>query len=144
MNGTNYPGVFDRVRAIVVDAFVLILLMMSVSYIFSLFENVPVSTRIIAFVFIFFLYDPLFTCVFGATLGHMLIGIRVKRESDETNNILFPQVVLRFIVKAGLGEISLFTVLSNPKRKAIHDYLVGSVVVYANPSEDSNVQIEDR
>jgi uncharacterized RDD family membrane protein YckC len=144
MNGTNYPGVFDRVRAIVTDAVVLVLLMVTVSYIFSLFENVPVSMRIIAFVFIFFLYDPLFTCVFGGTLGHMLIGLRVKRESDETKNILFHRAVLRSVVKGTLGEISLFTVLNNPKRKAIHDYLVGSVVIYANQNVEENVQIEDR
>jgi uncharacterized RDD family membrane protein YckC len=132
MNETNYPGVYDRVKAIVVDAFVLILFMMMASYVFSLFENVPDIIRVIAFVFIFFLYDPIFTCTFGGTLGHMLIGIRVRRESDETKNIRFPKAVLRYIVKAVLGEISLFTVLNNPKRKAIHDYLVGSVVLYAN------------
>jgi uncharacterized RDD family membrane protein YckC len=61
--------------------------MMSISYIFSLFENVTVSAKIIAFVFIFFLFDPIFTCTFGGTLGHMLLGIRVKRESDKTKNI---------------------------------------------------------
>jgi len=29
--------------------------------------------------------------------------------------------------------ISLFTVFGNEKRKAIHDYLVGSVVIYIKP-----------
>lgn len=135
MNKVNYPGVFDRVRAIVTDAVVLLLMMMSASCIFSLFENIPIAVRIIAFVFIFILYDPLFTSTFGGTLGHMLIGLRVKQESDETKNIQFPQAVLRFSVKAGLGVISLFTVLNNSKRKAIHDYLVGSVVVYTNQNE---------
>jgi uncharacterized RDD family membrane protein YckC len=60
----------------------------------------------------------------------MMIGIRVKRESDEKKNILFPLAIIRFIVKASLGWISLLTVTGNSKRKAIHDYLIGSVVVY--------------
>ena len=127
----NYPGVFDRIKAIMADSIVIILLMFTASYIFSLFESVPDNARIIAFVFIFILYDPLFTSIFGGTIGHMLIGIRVKRESDEMKNILLPSAILRYIVKAALGWISLITVSFNPKGKAIHDYLVGSIVVYS-------------
>ncbi len=69
------------------------------SYVFSLFENVPDYARIIVFVFIFLLYDPLFTSIFGGTIGHMIIGIRVKRESNIQKNILFPLAILRFIMK---------------------------------------------
>ena len=65
----------------------------------------------------------------------MMIGIRVKRASDETKNILFPLAIIRYIVTAGLGWISLLTISGNAKRRAIHDYLVGSVVVYAKPFE---------
>jgi len=131
MTEGNYPGVFDRVKAIVIDGIVMIVFLFAFSYVFSLFENVSDLVRIVAFVFIFFLYDPLFTSIFGGTIGHMMIGIRVKREKNEQKNILFPLAILRFIVKAFLGIISLLTVLNNEKRKAIHDYLIGSIVVYA-------------
>ena len=130
MTVENYPGVFDRVKAIMTDSIVIVVFMVIASYIFSLFESVPDYSRIIAFVFIFLLYDPLFTSTFGGTIGHMILGIRVKRESNEQKNILFPLAILRYIVKAFLGVISLLTVSSNEKKKAIHDYLVGSVVVY--------------
>jgi uncharacterized RDD family membrane protein YckC len=131
MTEENYPGVFDRVKAMVTDGIVIIVFMFVASYIFSLFESVPDYARIIVFVFIFLLNDPLFTSIFGGTIGHMMIGIRVKRESNEQKNIPFPFAILRFVVKALLGIISLFTVFGNEKRKAIHDYLVGSVVIYA-------------
>ena len=131
MTENNYPGVFDRVKAIVIDGIVMIVFLFVFSYVFSLFENVSDYVRIIAFVFIFFLYDPLFTSIFGGTIGHMMIGIRVKREKNEQKNILFPLAIIRFVVKAFLGIISLLTVLNNYKRKAIHDYLIGSIVVYA-------------
>jgi uncharacterized RDD family membrane protein YckC len=65
----------------------------------------------------------------------MMLGLRVKRESDENRNILFPLAIVRYIVKASLGLVSLLTVSGNVKRKAIHDYLVGSVVVYAKKKE---------
>jgi len=134
MTEVNYPGVFDRVKAMTTDAIVIIVFMFIASYAFSPFENVPDFARIIVFVFIFLLYDPLFTSIFGGTIGHMIIGIRVKRESNEQKNILFPLAIFRFVVKTSLGMISLFTVFGNEKRKAIHDYLVGSVVIYAKSS----------
>lgn len=138
MTNEKYPGLLDRVKAIVTDAVVIILFMLAATYVFSLFENVPDNAKIIAFVFIFILYDPIFTSSFGGTLGHMMVGIRVKRENNEKKNILFPLAIVRFIVKAFLGWISLLTVTGNVKSRAIHDYLVGSVVVYANPKIDTN------
>lgn len=127
-----YPGVLDRIKAVVIDGIIIIVFMFIATSIFSLFEKVPDNARIIAFVFIFILYDPLLTSIFGGTLGHFIIGIRVKQESDETKNIIFPLALMRFIVKVCLGWISFLTVFGNPKRKAIHDYLVYSVVIYLN------------
>jgi uncharacterized RDD family membrane protein YckC len=138
MTEDNYPGVFDRIKAIMTDGIVVVVYMFVASYIFSLFESVPDNVRIIAFVFIFLLYDPIFTSLFGGTIGHMMLGIRVKRESDEQKNILFHKAILRYLVKVLLGWVSLLTVSGNKKRKAIHDFLVGSVVVYAKSEQDKN------
>lgn len=132
----NYPGVFERVKAIFADSIVMIVFIFIASYVFQLFESVPDYARIFAFVFIFLIYDPLFTSTFGGTIGHMMLGIRVKREANEQKNILFSLAILRYIVKAFLGLISLITVTSNEKKKAIHDHLVGSVVVYVKSRED--------
>ena len=76
----NYPNVLDRVKAVVADSVIIILFMLIATYLFSLFENVHENVRILAFVFIFLLYDPLFTSIFGGTIGHMMFGLRVKRE----------------------------------------------------------------
>jgi uncharacterized RDD family membrane protein YckC len=138
MTEDNYPGVFDRIKAIMTDGIVVVVYMFVASYIFSLFESVPDNARIIAFVFIFLLYDPIFTSLFGGTIGHMMLVIRVKRESDEQKNILFHKAILRYLVKVLLGWVSLLTVSGNKKRKAIHDFLVGSVVVYAKSEQDKN------
>ena len=125
-----YPGIIQRVKAIFVDSLVIVVFIAVASSVFSSFKDTPDSVRIGAFIFIFALYDPVFTSLFGATIGHMLIGIRVKRESDPTRNILFPLSIIRWGIKASLGWISLLTVTGNEKRRAIHDYATGSVVVY--------------
>ena len=51
MEEKNYPHVSDRVKAVVIDSIVLIGELVLVTYIFSLFENVPDTTKKIAFVF---------------------------------------------------------------------------------------------
>jgi uncharacterized RDD family membrane protein YckC len=135
MTTETYAGVADRVKAIVADSIVLIIFLFIVTYTFSIFEHVPDSAKIIAFIFIFILYDPIFTSVFGGTIGHFMIGIRVKREKNPLKNILFPWAIIRFFVKVLLGWISLLTVSGTKKRKAIHDYLVGSVVLYKGMDE---------
>ncbi len=127
-----YPGVFDRVKAVIVDSIILIILIVITTDIFSSFDNVPNIAKIIAFVFIFCLYDPLFTSLLGGTVGHKAIGIRVKRANNPEKNILFHIALLRYIIKGGIGWISLLTVSGNEKRLAIHDSLAGSIVIYSN------------
>jgi len=136
MNNENYPGLIERVKALVADSIMIILLMFLASYIFSTIQNVPDIYRIWAMVFIFGLYDPIFTSLFGGTIGHLIIGIRVKRESNESKNIIFPLALLRYSIKTFLGWISLITVMlkSNDKRMALHDFAAGSVVVYRKKS----------
>jgi uncharacterized RDD family membrane protein YckC len=97
--------------------------------VFSNFENRADNARIIAFLFVFGLYDPLFTSAFGGIIGAMVLGIRIKKENNHKRNIVFPLAIIRFLTKASLGWISLLTVSGNEKRKAIHDYIAGSVVV---------------
>jgi uncharacterized RDD family membrane protein YckC len=126
----SYPRLLDRVKAVFIDAIGILLLMVAVSAIFSGIEAVSDNVRIAAFIFIFWLYDPLFTSIFGGTIGHMIVGIRVKKERNEASNISFFHALFRFVFKSMLGWISLLTVTNNKKRKAIHDSIAGSVVVY--------------
>ena len=130
MTDQEYPKLFDRIKAVFVDLLVLMGLMIIATIIFSSFENVSDNIRIAAFVFMFILYDPIFTSTFGGTLGHLMTGIRVRKDSDREKNIIFPLAIIRFVIKSFLGWISLLTVTTNSKRKAIHDSVIGSVVVF--------------
>ena len=129
---TPYPGVARRVKALFTDTLVMILFMMLFTALFAQFENVADEARAVAIIFIFLLYDPLFTSLTGATIGHRLFGLRVRDEQEPTKNINFFKAIVRFLIKAFLGWISLLTVQGNSKRKAMHDLVVGSVVVFAD------------
>ena len=142
MDHENYPGLIERVKAVFADSVVIVLLMFATSYVFSAFQNVPDSYRIWMMIFIFGLYDPIFTSLFGGTIGHLIIGIKVKRENNENKNIILPLALLRYSIKALLGWISLITVMikSNNKRRAMHDYASGSVVIYRNKTNANSVR----
>ncbi len=126
----NYPGVSTRVKAVVTDSIILVIFIVGATYLFESFDNVPDFARIVAFIFIFLLYDPLLTSTLGGTIGHIIFGIRVKRETNQDKNILFPLAIIRYLVKVLLGWISLLTISGNKKGKAIHDIIVKSVVIY--------------
>jgi uncharacterized RDD family membrane protein YckC len=135
MNTMPYAGVSDRVKAVISDSIIVFLLLLITTYVFSIIEQVPDRARILAFTIIVVLYDPICTSVLGGTLGQLMQGIRVRRENKPDKNILFPLAVLRFFIKVSLGWISLFTVTGNAKGKALHDILLGTIVIYKAKKE---------
>lgn len=128
-SASHYTGVFDRIKAIMVDSVVFFALGLGATQLFEAIGDVGAGMRMVAFICIFILYDPLLTSLAGGTLGHHAIGIRVKRVDDESRKIIFPLAIIRFVLKIMLGWISLLTVSGNMKGRAIHDFVVGSVVV---------------
>ena len=120
-----------RVKTLFIDSIVIALFGVLTSMLLRDFKDIPDYYRAIPFVFIFLFYDPIFTSIFGGTLGHLTMGLRVRKAKDQSKRIILPLALLRFIVKVCLGWISLLTVTGNAKKQSIHDALVGSVVVEA-------------
>ncbi len=129
-NNLEYAGVLDRVKAVTADSLIIVLFLIIFTYLFESIGNVTDNARKMALIFIFILYDPIFVSLFGGTIGHMAIGLRVKREKNPERNIIFPLALVRFIVKALLGWVSLLSISGNEKKKAIHDIIVESIVIY--------------
>ena len=125
----TYAMLPDRVKAPVVDSVILIAGMYATSEVLALFDEVPNGVRVIAFVLLFVVYDPLFTSAFGATIGHSFSNIMVRKESNPHQNINFFSALLRFILKLLLGWLSLLTVTSHTKKRALHDFVGGSIVL---------------
>ncbi len=137
MSTYHYPAITERVRAMYTDFFVFgILLTVSTSYLSSVPEEQYHLTLSI-FLAILVLYEPLFTSIFGGTIGHLTNGIRVRSEKNEDKNLIFPLAVVRFIFKITLGWISLLSTGSNEKNKTFHDIIAQSVVIFKEKKKDS-------
>lgn len=125
----KYAKLFTRVKAAIIDSIVLIVLMYLASWVFNAIGTVPNYARITIFVVIFLIYEPILISIFGATVGHFFNDIEVKRENNESKNVIFPRAIFRFVFKFFLGWVSLLTIRNNKKGKAIHDFVGGSVVL---------------
>lgn len=124
----KYPLLTERIQSNFIDMILIVLSMFIFASILDKFENVPDWIRISLFVGIFIIYEP-FCIVFGCTAGNYLKRIRVRKYADTSKRINLFQSIVRYPVKIGLGWLSFLTINSNPKRRAIHDLISGSVMV---------------
>ena len=130
--GVIFPSLVTRVKALVIDAIVLLILFSLASILIDKFEQTPTLVRIIVFVFAFYIYEPLFVALLGGTIGHHAIGVTVKQIKQPTIKINPLQAIVRFITKYLLGWVSFLTLIGNKRKRAIHDLVSGSVVLYKN------------
>ena len=124
----KYPELKERIQSTFIDLIIIIILMYVSARILENFEPVPDWIRVTLFVTLFFLYEPIFLS-FGCTPGNYIKQIRVRRYADSSRRINFLQALVRYPIKAALGWISFLTIGSDPKKRAIHDMVAGSVML---------------
>ena len=124
----RYPTLMSRIQSIFIDGIIVILFMFLAGKILDKFETVPDWVRIVLFVGIWGVYEPLAMSL-GCTVGNYILGIRVKRYKNQTKSINILQAYLRFVVKFCLGWISFIAIHFNDDRRAIHDLVSGSVMI---------------
>lgn len=125
-----YPSLFDRTKAAMVDGVILMAALIITSDVLSSMENVPNYVKMVLMLFYFVLYEPLFLCINGGTIGHNFAGIKVKRYSNQEKNISFFAGIIRFFLKIGLGWISLITFFTSSNKRTLHDMASGSIMLY--------------
>jgi len=124
----KYPELTDRIQSALIDTIFIVIMMFVFAAILDKFENVPDWVRIAMFVGLLFVYEPLCMSI-GFTLGNYIKGIRVRKNADSTKRINIFQAIIRYPIKLILGWISFLTIGADPKRRAIHDLVSGSVMI---------------
>jgi len=124
----KYPELKDRIQSSFIDAILIIVMMFVFAAVLDKYENVPDWVRIALFAGLFIVYEPLCMTI-GCTLGNFIKGIRVRKNADTTKRINIFQAIVRYPVKVGLGWLSFLTIGADPKRRAIHDMVAGSVMI---------------
>ena len=124
----EYPNILRRYFSTFIDGLFILGMLVLWSYILDSENSTATNIRIGIILFMFFVYEPIFTSYF-CTIGQKITGIRIRKMSTG-NRISLIQAYLRTIVKIFLGIISFFTIPFTKNKRAIHDFAVGSLVVY--------------
>jgi uncharacterized RDD family membrane protein YckC len=128
----QYPSILRRYFSTFIDGLFIVGMLVLWSYILDAENSTATNIRIGIILFMFFVYEPIFTAYF-CTLGQKLTGIRIRNFSSG-NRISIIQAYLRIIVKIFLGIFSFFTIPFTRNKRAIHDFAVGSLVIYEQES----------
>lgn len=133
-----YPPVADRLKAGFADGIFVFILSFFFTYLFSLFDEVDIKVKALAFAFTFLLYEPLMVSFLGGTIGHRMFDIRVKREKRTDKNLNLFAALIRSAVKLILGMISFAFAWFDSKQQTLHDHFSGSIVVYPTKKTPAN------
>lgn len=123
----QFPSILRRYLATFVDGFLIIVAVIAISFMLSQDSEVAIKIRVGVILLMFFVYEPFCTSKLY-TIGQKMTGIRVRRIADG-KRISLPLAYIRIVFKLFLGMISFFTIPFSKERRAIHDIVVGSVVV---------------
>lgn len=90
-----------------------------------------ISDKTLIFLLTYYLYFFVMTYVFSQTLGKMIIGIKVEKNTGEKLSLtdtFFREIVGRFL-NVALLTFPFLLVAFTRKKKGLHDYIADSVVV---------------
>lgn len=95
----------------------------------------PVATQasVISYIAILLLYEPLSIALFGGTIGHLSLNLRIARARD-FGPVSFPQALLRTVVKGLIGLPVFLAVYFTSRCQAVHDLVAGTVVIPRDPA----------
>ena len=136
----SYSRFIRRVKAALVDSFVLALIMVSVVPALAGIESLPHFFRILITLLPIFLFEPVLVTLTGGSPGHHLFRIKIRNIAEDRKLSILKSII-RFIVKAFLGFISLTLILFTKKHQALHDIASGSIVVLKSPEKYNEDEI---
>jgi hypothetical protein len=124
-----FPTLVSRIKAVFVDLLILLFTFAIVSLVIDAIGGTSDFVKGFILIFMVYLYDPVLTAFTGGTIGHKLIGLKIRKYKEPEKYISFGSALLRFLIKGSLGWISFLTVTSNEHKRAIHDQLSGSITL---------------
>jgi hypothetical protein len=83
-----------------------------------------------------FILEPGLVAWSGGTIGHRAAGLRV-RQKEGGSNLGIVRAVIRFVVKAVAGFLSLAFIMTTRRYQALHDMAGKSVVIDVRPESRS-------
>ncbi len=127
----RYPRFARRLQAGLYDVLIIGFAFFVCAVVFAQFE-LQREIKIGIFAVLVLLLEPGLVSLWGSTIGHRIVGLRVVDLTTDTN-IGFFRATLRFILKILLGWLSLIFIMVTQHRHARHDLASTSSVIVSKP-----------
>ncbi|MCP4325866.1 MAG: RDD family protein [Alteromonadales bacterium] len=127
-----YARLIRRIRAVLIDSVIAIFVIYSWWMTLPLFDDYSTFIKLVYPFIIWVVLDPIMVSRAGYTPGHYVMGLMVQ-DAGAAKNIGLLRAILRSLLRSLTGWWSFIFVLTTNKHQALHDLLVGTVVVLRNP-----------
>jgi uncharacterized RDD family membrane protein YckC len=121
-----YARVWPRVKAILVDWFILVAAFLVAALVGAHVEGAG-AAAFVTWLAIWFLYDPLLVSLTGGTVGHHLLNLRVVADGTGGRPSL-PAAFVRNVAKTFFGVVSLLAMAASSRSKSLHDWIARTTV----------------
>jgi uncharacterized RDD family membrane protein YckC len=125
----TYPRLLRRLQGVFIDGIIVPLAAMGTLLALTYAGVESTWVKVICPLAVIFALEPLAVSATGGTIGHHLIGLRVRKErSDERIGIF--AAVIRLVVKTLFGLPAFFVAFLTRRRQGLHDLVARSLVVH--------------
>jgi uncharacterized RDD family membrane protein YckC len=124
-----YARIGVRIRAVTIDYLIMLGVLALVAVVGTLLHDLPGASPVVFVIGALFaiFYEPVMVWRTGGTLGHHFKNICVVSEKTGGHPGIVAALV-RSLVKAFLGTLSLLFMLSSDRQQALHDMIAGVTV----------------
>jgi len=140
----QYAGFWLRLCALVTDVIIVGVTLSILSAIFK--DELPNQTslngldELILILIVGFLYCTILNYKYGQTLGKRMAGIKTVTK-NQYKNLNYKQCVYRFLYSIIFIYFGYFFQPFNKDKQALHDKVVGSVVIVSDPEKWENTNV---
>ncbi len=140
----TYPRLLRRVRAVLIDSVIAIFVIFSWWMLLPFFEGHSVAAKLAYPLIAWLVLDPILVSRIGSTPGHYIMGL-VVQNNKTSENIGLLRAILRSLLRTLTGWWSFIFVLATCRHQALHDVLVGTLVILRDPASlPKNECIDER
>lgn len=128
-----YPRLLRRVRAVIIDEVILLGMLAAWWFGLGIDPGMHLAAKLGSLLLVFVVVDPVLVAFTGGTVGHHLMGMKVRELARDARAGL-GMATVRAVFRYGLGWASLIFILVTRRHQAIHDYASRTLVVLKDPA----------
>lgn len=124
-----YPRLVVRIKGAFIDGIIVPFLAIGSIFLLEAIGIHRAEIKIACAILIILVLEPMAVSLTGGTIGHHILGLRVRSKTVDKRLNVFAALI-RFLIKTIFGLPSFFVALLTRNRQALHDLTANSIVIF--------------